>query len=100
GAMTIMFMTRPTSFLPEEDQGYILVQVQGPPGSTQGHTGQALADVSDYLLHQESKMVDAGFTINGSNYAGRGQNQGQLFVHLRDWSERTTSDLKAAALIK
>jgi multidrug efflux pump len=99
-AVALMFFKLPTSFLPDEDQGYILVQVQGPPGSTQGHTGQALADVSDYLLHQESKMVDAVFTINGSNYAGRGQNQGQLFVHLRDWSERTTSDLKAAALIK
>ncbi|HEV8334494.1 MAG TPA: efflux RND transporter permease subunit [Steroidobacteraceae bacterium] len=100
GAVVLMFFKLPTSFLPDEDQGYILVQVQGPPGSTQGHTGQALADVSDYLLHQESKMVDAVFTINGSNYAGRGQNQGQLFVHFRDWSERTTADLSAAALIK
>jgi multidrug efflux pump len=100
GAVALMFFKLPTSFLPDEDQGYILVQVQGPPGSTQGHTGQALADVSDYLLHQESKMVDAVFTINGSNFAGRGQNQGQIFVHFRDWSQRTTADLSAAALIK
>ncbi len=99
-AVALMFFKLPTSFLPDEDQGYILVQVQGPPGSTQGHTAQALADVSDYLLHQESKMVDAVFTINGSNYAGRGQNQGQVFVHFRDWSQRTTADLSAAALIK
>jgi multidrug efflux pump len=99
-AVALMFFRLPTSFLPDEDQGYILVQVQGPPGSTQGHTAQALADVSDYLLHQESKMVDAVFTINGSNYAGRGQNQGQIFVHFRDWSQRTTADLSAAALIK
>jgi The (Largely Gram-negative Bacterial) Hydrophobe/Amphiphile Efflux-1 (HAE1) Family len=99
-AVALMFFKLPTSFLPDEDQGYILVQVQGPPGSTQGQTAQALADVSDYLLHQESKMVDAVFTINGSNYAGRGQNQGQVFVHFRDWSQRTTADLSAAALIK
>ncbi|HKS54941.1 MAG TPA: efflux RND transporter permease subunit [Steroidobacteraceae bacterium] len=99
-AVALMFYKLPTSFLPDEDQGYIMVQVQGPPGSTQGHTAQALADVSDYLLRQESKMVDAVFTINGNNYAGRGQNQGQLFVHLRDWSLRTTSDLSARALIK
>jgi hydrophobe/amphiphile efflux-1 (HAE1) family protein len=98
--VALMFFRLPTSFLPDEDQGYILVQVQGPPGGTQGHTAQALADVSDYLLHQESKMVDAVFTINGSNYAGRGQNQGQIFVHFRDWSQRTTADLSAAALIK
>jgi len=99
GAVALMLWKLPTSFLPDEDQGYIMVQVQGPPGSTQGHTAQALAEVSDYLLHQESKMVDAVFTINGSNYAGRGQNQGQLFVHFRDWSQRTTADLSARALI-
>jgi hydrophobe/amphiphile efflux-1 (HAE1) family protein len=100
GAVALMFLQLPTSFLPDEDQGYMLVQVQGPPGSTQGHTGVALAEVSDYLLHQESRMVDAVFQINGFNYAGRGQNQGMLFVHLRDWSQRKGSDLSAQALIK
>ncbi|HEY7640562.1 MAG TPA: efflux RND transporter permease subunit [Steroidobacteraceae bacterium] len=100
GAVALMFMRLPTSFLPDEDQGYVLVQVQGPPGSTQGHTGAALAEVSDYLLHQESRVVDAVFQINGFNYAGRGQNQGMLFVHFRDWSQRTSPDLSAQALIK
>jgi multidrug efflux pump len=100
GVVAIMFLGLPTSFLPDEDQGYVLVQVQGPPGSTQGHTGAALADVSDYLLHQESRMVDAVFQINGFNYAGRGQNQGMLFVHFRDWSLRTSPDLSAQAFIK
>lgn len=96
----LMFIKLPTSFLPDEDQGYVLVQVQGPPGSTQGHTGAALADVSDYLLHQESRVVDAVFQINGFNYAGRGQNQGMLFVHFRDWSKRTAPELSAQAFIK
>ncbi|HKR35371.1 MAG TPA: efflux RND transporter permease subunit [Steroidobacteraceae bacterium] len=100
GVVAIMFLQLPTSFLPDEDQGYVLVQVQGPPGSTQGHTGAALADVSDYLLHQESRVVDAVFQINGFNYAGRGQNQGMLFVHFRDWSQRTSPDLSAQAFIK
>jgi len=100
GALAFMFLQLPTSFLPDEDQGYVLVQVQGPPGSTQGHTGVAMAEVSDYLLHQESRMVDAVFQINGFNYAGRGQNQGMLFVHFRDWSQRKGADLSAQALIK
>jgi multidrug efflux pump len=100
GVVAIMFLQLPTSFLSDEDQGYVLVQVQGPPGSTQGHTGAALADVSDDLLHQESRVVDAVFQINGFNYAGRGQNQGMLFVHFRDWSQRTSPDLSAQAFIK
>jgi multidrug efflux pump len=44
-------------------------------------------------------MVDAAFQINGFNFAGRGQNQGLLFVHFKDWSQRTTSDLSVQALI-
>ncbi|MEN3292981.1 MAG: multidrug efflux pump, partial [Burkholderiales bacterium] len=88
----------PTSFLPDEDQGFLYVQVQTPPGTTQARTGAALGDVSNYLLQQESAMVDATFMVNGYNFAGRGQNQGQLFVRLKDWSARTSPDLSVKAL--
>jgi hydrophobe/amphiphile efflux-1 (HAE1) family protein len=100
GAVALLFMRLPTSFLPDEDQGYALVQVQGPPGGTQGRTGRALNDVGDYLLHQESRVADAVFQINGYNYAGRGQNQGMLFVHFKDWAERKGADLGVQAFIK
>ncbi len=94
--VALMFVKLPTSFLPDEDQGFVLVQVQGPTGGTQGRTAKALDDVSDYLLHQESKIVDAVFQINGYNFAGRGQNQGMLFVHFRDWSERKSKEPERA----
>ena len=99
-AVGFLFVHLPTSFLPDEDQGYVFVQVQGPPGATMGRTGIALDDVSNYLLHEESRMVDAVFQINGNNFAGRGQNQGMLFVHFRDWSQRTRADLSVQALMK
>src|SRR5262249_29265776 len=88
-AVVLMFMRLQTSFLPDEDQGLIYVQVQTPPGATQARTGAALDDVSNYLLHDESAIVDATFVVNGNNAFGRGQNQGQIFVRLKDWSERT-----------
>ena len=94
-----LFARLPTSFLPNEDQGYVFVQVQGPPGATQGRTAIALDEVSSYLLHEESRVVDAVFQINGYNFAGRGQNQGMLFVHFRDWAERTSADLSVQALM-
>ncbi len=40
----------------------------------------------NYLLKDEAGIVDATFEINGFNFAGRGQNQGFLFVHFKDWS--------------
>jgi multidrug efflux pump len=97
-AVGLLFVRLPTSFLPNEDQGYIFVQVQTPPGATQERTGAALDDVSNYLLKNEAAMVDATFTANGNNNAGRGQSQGQLFVHLKDWSQRTGPELTAQAL--
>ncbi|GGC57360.1 efflux RND transporter permease subunit [Undibacterium terreum] len=97
-AVVVMFIRLPSSFLPNEDQGYMYVQVQAPVGTTQEYTGKILDKVSDYLLKDEASTVDATFIINGFNNAGRGQNQGQLFVHLKDWSERPGSKLSAKAL--
>ena len=96
----LLFVRLPTSFLPDEDQGYVFIQVQGPPGATQGRTAVALDDVSDYLRHEESQVVDAVFQINGYNFAGRGQSQGMLFVKLRDWAERSSPDLSVQSLMK
>jgi len=98
GVVAFLFLKLPTAFLPEEDQGMIYVQVQGPPGGTLGRTALVLDEVSHYLLNQESRVVDEVFLINGYSLAGRGQNQGLLFVHLRDWSVRTDVDLSVQAL--
>ncbi|MBX5462528.1 MAG: efflux RND transporter permease subunit [Steroidobacteraceae bacterium] len=99
-AVGLLFLRLPTSFLPDEDQGFVFVQVQGPPGSTLPRTSQALDDVTRYLRTDESRMVDAVFEISGFSFAGRGQNQGLLFVRLRDWSERKRPDLSVQALMQ
>ena len=99
-AVGLLFVRLPTSFLPDEDQGFVLVQVQGPPGSTLPRTSQALEDVTRYLRTEESRMVNAVFQISGFSFAGRGQNQGLLFVQFRDWSERTSPDLTVQALMQ
>ena len=98
GAVLLLFLRLPTSFLPNEDQGFMFVQVQTAPGTTQASTGAALDDVTAYLLKDEASIVDATFMINGFNNAGRGQNQGQLFVRMKDWSERPHSDQSVKAL--
>lgn len=94
-----MFLHIPTSFLPDEDQGYVFILVQGPPGSSQSRTGVVLDDVEAYLHRDEAKMVDSVFQVNGFNFAGRGQNQGLLFVRFKDWDERTDKSLSVNALI-
>jgi multidrug efflux pump len=97
-AVGLLFLRLPTSFLPNEDQGTMFVQVQTPAGTPQWRTGQVLDEISAWLLKEESAMVTAAFTVNGSNNAGRSQSQGQIFVRLKDWDERREDDLGVEAL--
>jgi hydrophobe/amphiphile efflux-1 (HAE1) family protein len=97
-AVGLLFVRLPTSFLPNEDQGYMFVQVQTPAGATQARTGVVLDEISNYLLKEEAVMVEATFIVNGSNNAGRGQSQGQLFVRLKDWGQRTRPELSVQAV--
>ncbi|MBU6491450.1 MAG: efflux RND transporter permease subunit [Burkholderiales bacterium] len=99
GAVALLFVRMPTSFLPNEDQGTMFIQVQTPPGTTQQRTEQALDDVSHYLLNQERDVVQSTFEVAGFNFAGRGQNSGLVFVRLKDWSLRTADKDKMQALI-
>jgi len=98
-AVGLLFVRLPTSFLPTEDQGYLFVQVQTPPGAAFVRTQAALDDVSAYLTQQETGAVSENFQINGYNFAGRGQSQGMVFVRLKDWGQRSASGLTAQALV-
>jgi len=93
-----LFIKLPSGFLPNEDQGYMYGQVQTPPGATLQETDKALRDVSDWALKDESKIVDHTFTIAGQSFSGRGQNQGRMFFHFRDWDERDDPSLSVKAL--
>jgi len=93
-----LFTRLPTSFLPDEDQGIMFIQVTTPPGATSPRTDEALAQVRDYLLKDEGHMVNSVFTVSGFNFSGRGQNSGLAFVNLKDWSERKGAQNTAQAL--
>jgi len=87
--MAFLFTRIPTSFLPDEDQGVLYAQVQTPPGATAERTQRVLNQMREYLLKGEGGIVDSLFTVNGFNFAGRGQNSGLGFILLKPWEERT-----------
>ena len=88
--MIWMFTRIPTAFLPEEDQGVIFAQVQTPPGSTAERTQNTLDKMREYLLTDPG--VKSVFSVNGFNFAGRGQSSGLAFVLLKPWEDRDTSN--------
>ncbi|MFC7459910.1 efflux RND transporter permease subunit [Hydrogenophaga defluvii] len=91
-----MYMRLPTSFLPGEDQGNIIVNVQLPPGATQERTRQVMEQVEDFILKQPEVQSMVG--VMGFSFSGQGQNAGLAFVTLKDWSERTAPGSSADAL--
>jgi multidrug efflux pump len=93
-----LFLRLPTSFLPEEDQGILFVQVQLPAGATQERTIAALTEVNRYFLTEEKEAVNSVFSVAGFSFGGSGQNMGIAFISLKSWDERQRPDLKAAAI--
>ena len=88
-------MKLPGSFVPDEDQGYMLVDVQLPAGATVPRTREVMQRISAILM--SNPAVANVFIIVGSSFTGNGGNAGRAFVHLKPWDERKP---KAAELIR
>jgi multidrug efflux pump len=97
-AMAFFFLHLPTAFLPDEDQGFLICQVQLPAGATQERTIQVLRQIEQHFLRDETKTVEGIITVAGFSFAGRGQNMGLAWVKLKDWKLRDSADLKAPAI--
>jgi len=90
--MIWLFTRIPTAFLPEEDQGVLFAQVQTPAGSSAERTQVVIDEMRSYLLDKESGAVASVFTVNGFNFAGRGQSSGLAFIMLKPWDQRDASN--------
>lgn len=90
-ALVVLFPMIPTSFLPDEDQGNMFVQIQMPQNSSNEQTQQVLKEVAAYLVNDEKALVDSVMAVGGFNFAGRGQGSAMLFVQLKPWGERHES---------
>jgi multidrug efflux pump len=97
-AVALLYVRLPSSFLPEEDQGYILTSIQLPVGATQERTLEVLKKAEDYYLKQPE--VDSLITLAGFGFSGRGQNNGLAFIRLKDWRERSGAQHSASGVVK
>ncbi|MFA6929495.1 MAG: efflux RND transporter permease subunit [Lentisphaeria bacterium] len=98
GGLLVMFRNISTSYLPDEDQGILLTQVILQTGATLEQTEAMLVKVREYFLEQEKEAVESCATIGGSGFSGRAQNNGMVFVKLKDWGLRRDPKLKADAI--
>jgi hydrophobe/amphiphile efflux-1 (HAE1) family protein len=95
-AMAAGYASLSTSFLPDEDQGILMAQIQLPVGATDSRTQAVMTQFEDYILKQPE--VEAMISISGLGMGGNSQNTARAFIRLKDWSERSASGQDAASI--
>ena len=96
GVVVWVYLRLPSSFLPAEDQGNMIVNVQLPPGATQERTRAVMEQVEAFILKQPE--VESMVAVLGFSFSGQGQNAALAFVTLKDWDQRRKPENSAQAL--
>ncbi len=86
----------PTGFLPQEDQGYVMISVQLPAGATKERTDATL-DIVNQIATSMPEVKNL-IAISGFSFSGSGQNMAMAFAPLKDWSERSAPGSDAASV--
>ena len=95
-----LFKAQPTTFIPDEDDGYFIVSVQLPPASSLSRTEEVAAKVENIISSYpevKTNICISGFSIMNS---GRQSNAASVFVVLEDWSVRKKKSESAAAIVE
>ena len=87
-SLIFVFIKLPTSFLPKEDQGSLMVQYTLPVGAITSRTVEVAEKIKEYFLTQESNNINSIFTISGYSSNSSGQNVGTAYVSLKSWDLR------------
>ena len=103
GAFTLiaifLFVKWPSTFVPDEDDGYFIAVVQLPPAASLERTqavGKQINAILDTYPEVKNYIGISGFSIMG----GEQSNAGTYFVVLKPWGERTGKNHTAAAVVK
>ena len=90
-AVAVLFKVVPGSFVPPEDQGYVVTIVMMPDGATLNRTTKTTENVRSAIAHDPA--VAHQFAVNGFELltGANKTNAATMFVRLKDWKERATS---------
>lgn len=97
--LVLMFWRVPTSFIPEEDQGFILANVQLLDTATINQTKQVLEQMADKIMKTDGVNYMIGIAGTSMLSAG-GENIGMAAIGLKPWKERTSKALSVQSITK
>ena len=87
----------PQAFIPEEDPGYFIIQVQAPAGASLEYTGQIAQRAEDIILKDPDVM--ALFSVMGFSFSGAASNQGLMFIRLKPFEDRIGAEHSVQAVL-
>ena len=97
GATGWLFTHVPQAFIPDEDQGYFIVIVQGPEGSSLEVTSETMRGVEQTLA--QVPEIQGCFSVPGFSLLGSGPNKGAIFCSLIPWEQRKKPGQDAMSLV-
>jgi multidrug efflux pump len=90
-----LYTRLPTSFVPDEDQGFVLALINLPPGSTLQRTNHVMGEVRNTLLNSAvGKDIVGIFQPEGFSFVGTSENVGMSFIKLADWNKRSRTAMQ------
>jgi HAE1 family hydrophobic/amphiphilic exporter-1 len=93
-----LYVTTPQGFIPEDDQGYLMVIVQAPQGASLDYTQGICTRVEEVVSHIPD--ISGAFTVVGFSFSGSAPNRAIVFLNLRDFSERRGKEHSGAAIVE
>lgn len=97
GMTAWLYVTVPTAFLPDEDEGYFITIIQGPQGVSLQYTSEVMEQVEKEIL--KVPEVLATFAVGGFGFSGSTANSGIIFTTLKSQEERSQPNQSAQAII-
>jgi hydrophobic/amphiphilic exporter-1 (mainly G- bacteria), HAE1 family len=93
-----LYLRIPQGFIPEDDQGYLMVIVQAPQGASLAYTQEICAKVEKSVSHIPE--VTGAFTIVGFSFTGNASNRAMVFLNLADFKDRRGSEHSGPAVVE
>ncbi|HEX5473823.1 MAG TPA: multidrug efflux RND transporter permease subunit [Vicinamibacterales bacterium] len=96
-ATVFVYDTVPQAFVPDEDEGYFIAQVQAPAGASLQYTSGIARQAEQILMHEPDVL--GVFSVMGFSFSGAAPNQGIIFASLKPFDERKGASHSAQAVL-
>jgi multidrug efflux pump len=95
GLAGFLYTRLPTSFVPDEDQGFMLAIVSLPSGATLQRTDRVMTQMREELMRGPlGKNIAGIFQPEGFSFVGQSENVGMAFIKLKTWDKRSQTAMQ------